>query len=226
MTAASQDFITHRTMATSIASPARRDRRRGQFWLRKKLRGFCTLMIVVFPVCCGVLFGLAVSWPYWLASIPITALFVFYLVAVHWDEVRDSRCVSVSKHLQPGQSLWVARLTRRLRRRRALIVFVCILGVCWLLQKVAGGPRADLSCLLILGFFIAQFWKLFHDAADANEPKEVAPPSEEVLALASYPMTKVNAIKMYRKESKLGLKEAKKAIEDALRSSRDVERAY
>src|SRR5262249_39074928 len=123
------------------------------------------------------------------------------------------------KHLRPGQSPWVARLTRKLKRRRALIVFVSILGIGWLLQKIVGGPKGGWSCLLILGFFIAEFWNHFHNAADANEPREVAPPSEEVLTMASYPMTKINAIKMYRKENKLGLKEAKKAIEDALRSS-------
>jgi hypothetical protein len=94
-----------------------------------------------------------------------------------------------------------------------------LLGV-YLFSKLTGMMVwIDWGEVFFFGFPIAQLWQVFHHLGDANEKKEVSPPSEEILVLASDSETKLAAIRQYRKETRLGFREAKSAIEARLASA-------
>lgn len=108
---------------------------------------------------------------------------------------------------------------RRLKRRAPLIVCLVGLLAIYLFCKLTGKLAwIDWAEVLFFGSLIETLWQVTHHFRDANEKKEAPPPSQEVLAMAADSMTKLAAIREYRKESRLGFKEARRAIEAQLAS--------
>jgi hypothetical protein len=203
-------------MATTHLAEARKERRRNEFWLRKKVRACVLTLIFALPITWGGLLGLGARFSFWIGWTVIVTVTALGIALASYEETRECRRAAVAVGLSREESLRAVQVKRRLKRRAPFLAFCAFLGVCFIC-KLSGLLRwIDLGQVLFFGWIFAQIWMVFHRFADANEKKEVPPPSEEILVLASDSMTKLAAIRKYREETGLGFREAKEAIEARL----------
>ena len=84
------------------------------------------------------------------------------------------------------------------------IVLLILLAVVFALQQLAGIRRSTENTEAMLGRLLA------HHAIEWQKP---SPPSEKVRALAPQPNAEIEAIRAYRQQTGLGLKEARGVIQ-------------
>jgi len=211
-------------MANTGAAEVRKEQRRNKFWVRKKCRACLMFIVFALPITWGCLLGLQARFAFWLGWTVIAAVMALGITVGICEEIREGRKAAVATGLSPEESLWTIQGRRRLRRRAPFLVFFFgLLAVCFFCKLTGMLGWIDWGEILFFGCMVAECWQLIHHFADANEKKEVPPPSEEILVLASDSMTKLAAIRRYRKETRLGFKEAKKAIEAQLASATFVQ---